>query len=138
MRVFHWSKSNEVFVRTIDDEHQAVFHALGELQNALHSGASRTKVTEILHRLIGGLEEHFDHEEKLMRGARYLSFDWHRRQHNTVRKRLRQFVPLIEEGDRDAGHELVEFLKRWLEDHTAVSDRMMGAYLRNQERTLIR
>jgi hemerythrin len=138
MPAFQWSKSNEVFVRSIDDQHQVVFHALGELQNALHSGASRAAVKEILQRLVGCLEEHFAHEEKLMRGARYLSFDWHRQQHNTVRKRLRHFAPAIEAGDRDAGHELVEFLSRWLEDHTAVTDRMMGAYLRNQERTLIR
>jgi hemerythrin-like metal-binding protein len=138
MRAFRWSKSNEVFVRELDDEHQVVFHGLGELQNALHTGVSRTQVNEILHRLIACLEEHFGHEEKLMRGARYLSFDWHRQQHNTVRKRLRHFAPAIEQGDRDAGHKLIEFLSRWLEDHTAVSDRMMGAYLRNQERTLIR
>ena len=138
MRAFQWSKSNEVFVRAIDDEHQVVFQVLGEFQNAWQSEASRVDVQEILHRLIACLEEHFAHEEKLMRGARYLSFDWHRQQHNTVRKRLRQFAPSIEEGDRDAGYELVGFLSRWLEDHTAVSDRMMGAYLRNQERTLIR
>lgn len=138
MRAFRWSKSNEVFVRELDDEHQVVFHAMGELQTALHTGASRSHVTDILHRLTACLEEHFAHEEKLMRNARYLSFEWHRQQHNTVRKRLRQFAPVIEEGDRDAGHQLVEFLSRWLEDHTAVSDRMMGAYLRNQERTLIR
>jgi hemerythrin len=73
-----------------------------------------------------------------MRGTRYLAFDWHRQQHETARKRLRQFAPLIEQGDGEAGHRLIEFLTHWLEDHTTVTDRMMGAYLRNQERAQIR
>ena len=127
-----------MFLPVIDDEHQAIFQATGELQNALHSRAPQFQVHEILHRLITSTEDHFAHEEKLMRGARYLAFDWHRQQHQTARKRLKQYAPLIEEGDREAGIELVEFLTRWLDDHTTVTDRMMGAHLRNQERAQIR
>jgi len=138
MRAFRWKKSNTVFVTAIDDEHKAIFQAAGELQQALHTRAPLFQVQEILHRLIASTEDHFAHEEKLMRGARYLSFDWHRQQHDTVRKRLRTYAPLVEQGDGEAGHQLVEFLTRWLDDHTAVTDRMMGAYLRNQERTQIR
>jgi hypothetical protein len=30
--------------------------------------------------------------------------------------------------------ELVDYLTSWLNDHTCVADRMMGAFLRNQRR----
>ena len=138
MRAFCWRKSNTVFAPAIDDEHKTVFQATGELQQALHTGAPLYQVQEILHRLIASTEDHFAHEEKLMRGAHYLSFDWHRQQHEAVRKRLRQYAPLIEQGNTEAGHEFVDFLVRWLEEHTAVTDRMMAAYLRNQERAQLR
>jgi hemerythrin-like metal-binding protein len=138
MQLFHWKKSNTVFTPAIDDEHKTIFQATGELQQALHTRAPLFQVQEILHRLIACTEDHFAHEEKLMRGARYLAFDWHRQQHDAVRKRLRTYGPLVEQDDREAGHQLVEFLTRWLDDHTAVTDRMMGAYLRNQERAQIR
>jgi hemerythrin len=137
MRLFKWSKSNAVFVPTIDDEHRTIFKATSELQQALLNGAPLFEVQEILHRLIASAEDHFAHEEKLMRGARYLSFDWHKQQHDTARKRFRRYAPLIENGDQQAGHELVEFFTNWLNDHTAVTDRMMGAYLRNQDRARI-
>ena len=137
MRLFKWAKSNAVFVPDIDDEHRAIFHATAELQQALRSSAPLFQVQEILHRLIASAEDHFAHEEKLMRGARYLSFDWHKQQHDTARKRLRLYVPLIEQGEVEAGTELVEFLTHWLHDHTRVTDRMMGAFLRNQQRTRI-
>lgn len=137
MRLFKWRKSNAVFVPAIDDEHRAIFQATGELQQALDSRAPLFQIQEILHRLIACAEDHFAHEEKLMRGTRYLSFDWHKQQHDTARKRLRRYVPLIENGDQEAGTALVEFLTHWLDDHTAVTDRMMGAYLRNRERAHI-
>jgi hemerythrin len=138
MRLFHWSTSNSVFLPEMDDEHRTIFQATGELQNALRDSAPLVQVQEILHRLISLTEEHFAHEEELMRGTRYASFDWHRQQHNTARKRLRRYAPLVEAGDRQAGAELTEFLRGWLEDHTSVTDRMLGAHLRNQERALIR
>ena len=137
MRLFKWSKSNAIFVPGIDDEHRAIFQVTGELQQALTGGAPLFRIQEILHRLIASAEDHFAHEEKLMRSSRYLAFDWHKRQHNTVRKRMRKFAPLIENGDAEAGNALVEFLTRWLHDHTSVTDRMMGAFLRNQQRTRI-
>jgi len=133
MRFFKWSKSNAVFVPAIDDEHRTIFQTTGELQQALADRAPLFQIQEILHRLIACAEDHFAHEEKLMRATNYLSFNWHKQQHDTARKRLRQFVPLIENGDPEAGTLLVEFLTNWLDDHTTVTDRMMGAYLRNQD-----
>ena len=137
MRLFKWSKSNAVFVPDLDDEHRTIFQATAELQQALRDGAPLFQVQEILHRLIACTEDHFAHEEKLMRSARYLSFAWHKQQHDTARKRLRLHVPLIEKGDAEAGTALVEFLTHWLHDHTCVTDRMMGDFLRNQQRTHI-
>jgi len=137
MRSFKWSKSDAVSLTPIDDEHRTMFQAAGELQQALCRQAPLFEVQEILHRLVASTEDHFAHEEKLMRDTRYLSFDWHKGQHDTARKRLREYVPLIELGDVDAGTALVGFLTRWLDGHIAVTDRMMGAYLRNQERARI-
>lgn len=134
MRLFKWSKANAVFLPEIDDEHRAMYQVAGEFQQALVNGAPLFQVQEILHRMVACVEDHFAHEERLMRAGRYPTFEWHRQQHETVRKRMRQFVPLIEAGDAEAGASLTEFLSNWLRDHTGLTDRMMGAYLRNQQR----
>ena len=137
MRLFKWNKSHAVFVPEIDDEHRVVFGAAEELHQALGGGAPLFQIQEILHRLIACTEDHFAHEERLMRNGHYESFQWHKQQHDTVRKRLRQFVPRIEGGDAEAGAALIEFLSPWLRDHTGLTDRMMGAFLRNQQRAHI-
>ena len=138
MRLFHWTASNDVFLPAIDEEHRATFQIVGELQWALRDRAPLFQIQEILHRLIARAEDHFAHEERLMRETHYLSLAWHKGQHDTVRKRFRELAPLIEAGDVDAGNDLVEFLTRWLDEHTAVTDRMMGAHLRNKQRAAIR
>jgi hemerythrin len=91
MPLFHWSKSNSVFLPAIGDERRTIFQA-----NALDGCAPLSKVQEILYGLIRCAEDYFAHEEKLMRGAHDLAFDWHRQQHDTARKRLASYRPLIE------------------------------------------
>ena len=71
-----------------------------------------------------------------MRAARYGSLRWHKLQHDTASKRVSQFVLRIEQGDATAGFELVEYLTSWLHNHTRLADRMMGAFLRNQQRCM--
>jgi hemerythrin len=137
MRFFQWTKANAVFVPEIDDEHRTIYQIAGELQQALSGGAPLFQVQEILHRLIACTEDHLAHEERLMRAGHYESYEWHRQQHDTLRKRMKLFAPQVEAGDAAAGKSLIEFLSRWLHDHTGLTDRMMGAYLRNQERTHI-
>jgi len=137
MRLFKWNKSNAVFVPSIDHEHREVFSAVAELQQALGGGAPAFQVQEILHRLIACTEDHFAHEERLMRSGHYVSFEWHKQQHDTVRKRMKEYVPLIEKGDGAAGTALIGFLTHWLHDHTALTDRMLGAFLRNHERAQV-
>jgi hemerythrin len=134
MRNFRWTKAIAMFVPELDEEHRTIFRTAGELQQAILEGAALVQVEEILHRLIAHAEEHFAHEERLMRSFHYPIFEWHRLQHETVRKRLKHFVPLIENGDQDAPTLLVEFLHQWLTNHLGLADRMMGAFLRNQQR----
>lgn len=134
MRLFHWKNSNAVFVRQIDEEHREIFHIAGELQEALDSRAPLFEIQETLHRLVAGVEDHFAHEERLMRLGHYDALVWHKQQHDTARRRMRHLAPLIESGDADAGNTLIAFLSKWLDDHTGLTDRMMGAFLRNQQR----
>jgi hemerythrin len=69
-----------------------------------------------------------------MQSSRCESFAWHKQQHDTARKRAKRFAARFAEGDTAAAGELVETLRHWFKDHMAVTDRMMGAQLRNHGR----
>jgi hemerythrin len=66
-----------------------------------------------------------------MRAIHYDAFAWHKGQHDAARKKAKALAKRIEGGDSAAAGELLKFLSVWLRDHLSVSDRMMGARLRN-------
>src|ERR1017187_2094155 len=136
MRYLKWSTSHEVFVTEIDDEHKEIFEAVSNLQRVLSSRGPLLEIRKLTQRLAACTVEHFAHEERLMRASRYGSLRWHKQQHDNARRRVEQFVLRIEQGDTEAGLALVDYLAAWLRDHTRLADRMMGAFLRNQQRCL--
>jgi hemerythrin len=135
MRTLTWSASHAVWVDSIDDEHKEIFEALSKFRQACCSGCP-TEFPAALEPLVKAIGSHFAHEERLMRAARFSGYDWHKRQHAAARRQVRRFAPRIEVGDRDAGHAMADYLAEWLNNHTQVADRMMGAHLRNERRAV--
>ncbi len=135
MRVFKWKAAHPVYLPEIDAGHRAIFQSAGELQKAIEGSAPTERILEILRALIAHSEDHFKHEERLMQSTRYMSGAWHKQQHDTARKRLRTFMRAIAAGKLENGQPLLDFLGTWMQDHIGVADSMLGAYLRNYERS---
>src|SRR5579871_216682 len=134
MREFTWSQEDEVFLVQIDAEHRELFRFAEALHRAIAAGAPG-EVREHLRAIAAHAEEHFSHEEWLMQSVAYPSYAWHKQQHDTARRRLKLFIPMVESGDKEATELFLEFLAGWLHDHTSVTDRMMASYVRNYERS---
>lgn len=133
---FVWTEElYSVHVPEIDAEHQAIFRLCREFQAVTRSGAN-AQVRASLNELAIYSLEHFWHEERQMRAADYPFYSWHRQQHHTARKRIRELQEPIRRGDREAARELLAFLRDWLHDHIRLTDRMLGAHLRNRRREL--
>jgi hemerythrin len=134
MRLFKWTSANAIFVPELDAEHRTIFQLAEELRQAMEAGAAPERLVAMLRGLTAHAEEHFAHEERLMRATDCPFLRWHKGQHDTVRKRIKLFVPELETGNPEGAAVLLEFLSGWLRDHTGLTDRMMGAYVRNYER----
>ena len=134
MRLFKWNRMHAVFIPEIDAEHKNIFRLAEELRQAVATGAPAGQAQAILRELIARTEDHFAHEERLMRATNYPASAWHKRQHDTVRKTVKEFVPRIEGGERQAAPLLLEFLSDWLQGHTRLADCMMASHVRNYER----
>jgi len=134
MPAFKWNKGHAVYLPEIDAEHRNLFRIADELQKAATSGENADRILTLLRGLLAAVEVHFNREERLMRSIKYPLLAWHKQQHDTVRKRGSGFLKRVEAGESDAALMMLEFLAVWLRDHTALTDRMMGAYIRNYER----
>lgn len=134
MQLFKWTKAHAVFLPQVDAEHRNLFRLAEELHHAVEAGARAARIQNEMQLLVSAIDEHFAHEERLMKTARCQSYLWHKQQHDTVRKKARRMKAAFARGDRDAPDAFLEFLAHWFRDHTALSDRMMGAQLRNRDR----
>ena len=131
MRHFQWSSAHSVYLPEIDAEHRELFRLGKEVQQGLDSGTDLANLRPTLANLLHSIESHFKHEERLMQASHYSAFAWHKKQHDAVRWRVRRLARRIQAGNVDAARELLAFLGEWLNTHAQVSDRMMGAYIRN-------
>jgi hemerythrin len=126
MERFQWTAGYAVFQAECDSEHRDLFGLGEEVHCALQAGADAQTVAQATSRLAAGMEAHFAHEERLMRAARYAGYAWHKRQHDSARRRIASLSATPEE--------LLNYLTGWFRDHTGVADRMMAAALRNAGR----
>jgi len=137
MRNFEWTEQQHgVFVPEIDREHQLIFTLCRNLQRALRGSAPAALVRSLVNELAVHSSEHFWHEERQMRATGYSFYAWHKQQHHSVRSKMTVLEARIRCGDRDAVCELLAFLHGWLNHHIRLTDRMLGAYLRNRQREL--
>jgi hemerythrin len=130
MRLFHWTRAKSVFMPEFDAEHRNLYQLGESLHQGWSAGAPSEAMIPSVRALLAAAEDHFAHEERLMKEARYPLLNWHKRQHETARNAARPLVARIEAGDRRAVKELLELLSGWMKDHLAVADRMMAAALR--------
>jgi hemerythrin-like metal-binding protein len=134
MQSLEWSaESNGVAVPEIDDDHKAIFDLGSSLFQALSEGALLNAVEPGIQEFISYLGSHFVHEERMMRSRRYPMYAWHKGQHDAVRTKITVLAQDVEKGDREAVLSTIDYTTAWLKTHTAVSDRMLGAFLRTHD-----
>jgi hemerythrin len=135
MAQIKWNKADACFLPEIDAEHRSIYRLADELRQALAAQPDPAKADAILRNLLASAEDHLAHEERLMRSMRYPSLAWHKKQHDTLRHRALTLAPALDESNLPAVQDFLQFLTGWMRDHVGLTDRMLGAYVRNYERS---
>jgi hemerythrin len=126
--LFEWSKSMEIGIDEIDDQHQELVVLLNRLFVSMVQREREKATIEILDALIDYTKTHFTLEEQLMRDAKYEAQEYalHQRAH-------RDFIEKVDAAARKSlvegksvSFEMIHFLKHWLREHILVSDRQFA------------
>lgn len=131
---FKWTKAHAVFLPQVDAEHRNLFRLADEIHQAVRAGVEGARISEMVRPFLATIQEHFVQEERVMKAASCPDFAWHKQQHDNALKRTAKFLAEMETGDAEAPMAMLEYLSRWFKDHVALTDRMMGAHVRNHER----
>ena len=125
-----WDDAFSVGFDVIDDQHKELVKMVNELFEGCEHGAAAADQAffRIIKKAVDYARNHFSDEVKYMIQAEYPEVNEHRKQHDdfmmSVLKAMHEF-----EAGKAAPLELALFLKDWLLNHIAKSDKQYAPFL---------
>ena len=126
-----WDNSFSVGFAPIDNQHKELVIMTNELFQGCKSGNALADVAfmRTLKKAIEYAQTHFHSEEEYMGKAAYPDLPVHKKEHEEFIATVIKVVKEFEDGKAEPII-LARFLKSWLLNHIAVSDKRYAPYLR--------
>ena len=123
MAICDWSDTFALGIGQIDNHHRHLFTLLNNTYDTFVTPKRRVEVEEVLEALVDYATYHFSAEERLMSRHTYQHADLHRKEHAYFMERIKVYQREFTGGRKTLPLELIVFLKDWLLDHIAKSDK---------------
>jgi hemerythrin-like metal-binding protein len=127
--VFRWAEADSVNIALLDQQHQALFATVDELNRALAAGKGNELLIPILQKLVDYALHHFATEESLMEEHDFPGFSTHRARHEMFRQEVAVFLKDYKAGSLGIPVELTFFLQSWLKEHVQRIDQEYSQFL---------
>ena len=132
MNLIDWNDNLSVKISHLDDQHKQLINMINELHNAMSKGQGKLVVNEILKRMTEYTVNHFKSEEMLFEKYDYPETLKHKDEHSAFVGKVADFNSKFEKGELFLSVEVMMFLKDWLINHIAKSDKSYSDYLNSK------
>ena len=132
MTFLSWRKEYEIGVATIDAEHRRLVGLANDFNQTRVEGDSPGNGGKMLTQLIAYAEEHFQHEEQLMRENGYPRLDKHQAQHAGYFSNIFAVNETIALNPAVANAAVLKVMKQWLLVHVLREDMDFADFLRRK------
>ena len=131
-----WNDSFSVEYAPLDDQHKKLVGMINELIQGCKEGteAAKESVMQVFEQTVEYVKTHFADEEEYLAQVLYPNLDTQKKQHQQFVFELVSLVTKVESGNT-APIDMVKFLKNWLLEHIAVSDKQYAPYMKKIGRT---
>ena len=130
MNLVSWKDEYSVGVPDVDHEHREMIELINELDHSMGEEVSHDTVVETLGEIYANIAAHFALEERIMRRARYVDYEVHKQDHETLLDDLLDVIDSVDEEGRYDRAALSHDLNVWFSDHFRTHDaklhRMLG------------
>jgi len=123
MPLITWGPRLETGIAIIDAQHKRLVDIINEFNDALVAGRSDEIMGAIFDELVAYTETHFGVEEKLMASHDYEDIENHRREHRVFTDQIKMDRDSFSTGAWSYEKKMRDYLRGWLVNHIAVSDR---------------
>ena len=126
-----WSDDFSVKNKLIDAQHKELLRFTNELYEACQTGGFSERISFIrtVQNAVNYTKEHFSTEEKLMRQTNYPEYARHKSEHDMFVAEVLKQIKQLDDLQHIHGESFVHFLKDWVLNHIAVSDKKYIPYI---------
>jgi hemerythrin len=129
-----WETKYDTGIEMVDRQHRHLVDLANRLFEACRDPQADLKAGfhTALKESIAYVHKHFSDEEGLMREAAYPELAAHREQHAAFVQQIIASVQDFESGKAFVPNNFVRFLRDWLLEHIAISDKAFARFRRGQ------
>jgi hemerythrin len=127
-----WREDYRVGIPLIDAEHINLFKLINEFHDRYRGGDVHRQILVVLNSLVAYAEEHFQHEEALMREIEYPRLARQQDLHETLYSSIFALNERLSLDGAKADAETLRFLKHWILGHILEEDMDIGDFLRRK------
>ncbi len=129
MAFLSWRNEYRVGVEQIDEEHRYLFDLINAFHDTHVGGTKRSALEQILNRLVHYAEQHFRHEEAIMKAEVYPAYLEHCALHEDLYLTIFRLSEKLAAGSLQVDMETVRFIRSWLVEHIVKHDLRFSDYL---------
>lgn len=122
------SEEKLVHVTTIDQQHMTIIESINRLYELTRSGTRKEQIKE-MENFYRSINEHFDHENRLMVEHKDPGYISHKLEHNRMSEKTKRVLEAIRDKGEVLTEDYVTGLKTWLDNHLEFKDFKLGKYL---------
>ena len=129
MSLITWNNSLQLGNKTIDTQHQKLVDLINELHDSMKAGKGKDQLGKTLTELVNYTVYHFQTEEKLFEQYGYPEKEGHKKIHTDLLQTAGKIKEDFDSGKIVLAMEVLDFLKKWLNDHILGSDKKSVNFL---------
>lgn len=135
MAFLSWRNEYRIGVERIDEEHRYLFDLINAFHDTHVGGPDRSALGQILNRLVHYAEQHFRHEEAIMKAEAYPAYVEHCALHEDLYLTIFRLSEKLAAGSLRDDMETVRFIRSWLVTHIVQHDLQFSDYLARRSKS---
>lgn len=134
MAFLSWREQYRVGVTRIDEEHRYLFDLINAFHDEHRGAADGSALGKILNQLVQYAEQHFRHEEAIMKKNKYPAYTEHCALHEELYFTIFRLSEQLGAGSLRVDIETVRFIRSWLVDHIIQHDLQFADYMARKQK----
>jgi hemerythrin-like metal-binding protein len=130
MALINWSDEFSVGINVFDEHHKKLAGLVNQLHDAMKRGEAKQMQEAILDELVKYTRNHFFEEERMFDLYSYPEAILHKREHSLLTAKVVEYSNSVKSGKSIISSELMNFLRDWLLNHIANSDKKYSDFFK--------